>query len=83
MSNSAQAAPIYVLPNGDVLTDAGCVWESILMGKGWNDLPAESKPGRIVQMYSDGTFDIHFDALDHTATGVYLDELQLIPPSEG
>ena len=68
---------VFVVPKRDVLDDIGCVWESLLMARGWNELPDEQKCGRVVQAYSDGTLDVHFDALDYTATGAFPDELKL------
>lgn len=66
---------INVLPQREVLTDHGCVWESLLAMQGWNELPPDQKPGRVEAAYTDGTVDIYFPALNYTARGVFTDEL--------
>ena len=65
-----------ILPVNKVLTDSGCIWESQLAAQGWNELPDEKKVGRVVKNYTDGSCDVHFDALNYTATGIYIDELK-------
>ena len=78
-AQESQQMTHFVVPQKDVLDDSGCVWESMLMYRGWNNLSTREKTGRIVQAYTDGTIDVHFDALDYTATGVYIDELKPAP----
>lgn len=67
-----------VLPRRDVLDDKGTMWEFRLLQAGWNDLPAEQRSGTVIAMYTDGTFDVHFEALNHTSLAVFPDELRLL-----
>lgn len=66
-----------VLPKREIVGDKDTVWESLLWGKGWNDLDPEDKKGRIVAVYQDGSVDVYFQALKYTARAIFLDELRL------
>ena len=68
--------PVYVLPARDVLGDCGYLWESQLFKLGWNGLPKDKKAGRVGQVYNDGAFDVHFEALGYTVQ-VYPGEVRL------
>lgn len=70
--------PAYVRPRRDVLDGMGCIWEFMLMERGWNELPDDDKNGRIVTAYTDGAIDVHFDALNYTCRGVFPDEVFLV-----
>ena len=72
---------IFVKPMRGVLDGKGCVWEFLLAGKGFNDLADDDKVGRVVACHANGTFDVHFDALDYTAMAIFPDELVLLRPN--
>jgi hypothetical protein len=69
---------IHVLPRREVLDDKGCVWESSLHGRGWNDLPEEKKVGRVVAAYGEALVDVYFEAIDYVAKAVFVDELSRV-----
>ncbi len=68
-----------VRPIREILNDKGTVWESLLYRAGWNDLPYALQRGEVVAAYSNGTFDVHFPALEHTSKAVFGDEIILNP----
>jgi hypothetical protein len=73
----------FVRPKRTTLDGKGCVWEFLLAGRGFNELPDGKKIGRVVEAFTDGTVDVHFDALDYTAKAVFPDELILIDRKPG
>lgn len=73
---------VKALPVRKNLDGCGTVWESELSRRGWNDLPYEQKYGCVVQLYSDNTVDVCFDAIGFTACGVFLDEIDIFKPKK-
>lgn len=69
---------IYVLPLRKVLDGKGCMWESLLADRGWNELPDDKKKGRVTKLYSDNTIDVYFEELDYTCEGVFIDEVRRV-----
>lgn len=66
-----------VIQRSKKLDGKGYLWGEMLADKGWNELSDEKKIGRVVAYYTDGTVDVHFDALNYTSEGIFQDELWL------
>lgn len=70
------------LPAREVLDDKGCVWESVLASKGWNDLSGDDRQGVIQGCFElkDGgkVFDIWWPAIDTLTKNVFVNEVLIL-----
>ena len=86
MAEDTTTDPVYVMPKREVLSSHGYIWEGLLAGHGWNELPPEKKIGRIVRSgLIDGKYkvcNVFFPGCNHTAKTVFLGEIRPLTKEE-